>query len=539
MNKQRVDEIITEYMPKIYGFAVKKTFSYDEAEELSADIVKEVYYSLLKADDVLKVEGYIWRISEHVFAKYVSQVKKQQGVSIDGLIIPSADKYFFDNNDDEISNLRREIAYLSSSRRKIVYSFYFENKSIKDISYELNIPEGTVKWHLNKARNELKEGIFMERKIGKLGINPKESCSIAHGGTPGANGGPEVFFNDKLNLNIVYSVYHEPKTREEIAQELGVTPLIIEDKIDSLEKNGFLVPLSGGKYTTYVSFSPEDFSGELFDKMRQTKQIAAELIASEYVPQILQAIEKMENVYIPSGNMELFAATAVWMAITDKCKIQNSSDVSKYFVKTLDGGNYITYIDLATKVNYQDREPEKMEKVYSACGVMTRGSAKYSPVYSWSVDSRFCSREGGWQNNWNYDYEIVYELVNGILPDNISNTEKYARLRERKFINDNNQVMIMMYKGLQEDFLQKLPQVPEGMLKKIGELTIENAMMAAKFSPPQMQDLIVFGNVDAFFDSEVAMRVMDILYDNGIFKPLTEDEKITSQLIMFSDVLPE
>ena len=31
------------------------------------------------------------------------------------------------------------------------------------ISSRLQLPEGTVKWHLNKARNELKEGIVIEK----------------------------------------------------------------------------------------------------------------------------------------------------------------------------------------------------------------------------------------------------------------------------------------------------------------------------------------------------------------------------------------
>lgn len=63
--------------------------------------------------------------------------------------------------------------------------------------------------------------------------------------------------------------------------------------------------------------------------------------------------------------------------------------------------------------------------------------------------------------------------------------------------------------------------------------------MEAKFYPPQMQDLVVFNNVECFPDNEVAIMVMDILYGNGTFKELTEEEKITSQLIMFSDVIPE
>ena len=36
MNKQKADELTTEYLPKVYGFAVTKAFSYDEAEDLCA-----------------------------------------------------------------------------------------------------------------------------------------------------------------------------------------------------------------------------------------------------------------------------------------------------------------------------------------------------------------------------------------------------------------------------------------------------------------------------------------------------------------------
>ena len=83
MNKQKADKILTEYLPKIYGFAVKKSFSYDEEEEICADIVKELYESLLKSKEIYNLDGYVWRISEYVYSKYVSFVKRHQGVSLD------------------------------------------------------------------------------------------------------------------------------------------------------------------------------------------------------------------------------------------------------------------------------------------------------------------------------------------------------------------------------------------------------------------------------------------------------------------------
>ena len=93
MIKENADKLIIEYSPKIYGFAVKKAFSLEESEELAAEMVKEVYLSLLEANEVFNVEGYVWRICEHTYAKYVNSTKKHQGISLDGMEIPYYDNY--------------------------------------------------------------------------------------------------------------------------------------------------------------------------------------------------------------------------------------------------------------------------------------------------------------------------------------------------------------------------------------------------------------------------------------------------------------
>ena len=154
MEKQKVDQIITDYLQKIYGFAVKKSYSYDEAEDLCSEITLEVYQSLLKADEVVNIEGYVWRISEHTYAKYVATKKRHEGVSIDGMEIPYYDEPSSEDEEIERLRLRREISFLSGARRRIVYLFYYENLTIAGIAAQLNIPEGTVKWHLNKARED-------------------------------------------------------------------------------------------------------------------------------------------------------------------------------------------------------------------------------------------------------------------------------------------------------------------------------------------------------------------------------------------------
>ena len=540
MKKEQADKIITEYLQKIYGFAVKKAYSYDEAEDICSEIVLEVYQSLLRSDEIANIEGYIWRISEHTYSKFVSSKKKHEGISIDGLEIPYFEEEYCEDAEAETKRLRREIAFLTEVRRKIVYMFYFSKQSISSIALQLNIPEGTVKWHLNRARKELKEGFSMERKIGKLGLYPFEATDIGHDGNPGNNGGPEYYLEDKINLNIVYSVYHTPRTKEEIAEELGMTLVYIEDKINLLEDNGFIIKTKNGKYTTLVRFGPDTYSREFNERITKIHLSVAEQLVRDYVPVVLDAIKDVKDIYIPSGNRELFEAAVIFYAVANKCKIKTDIDHSKYYVQTTDGGRYIPYV--YTKSNPSDPDYELTLKdlpSYGSCGSMQRWSDKYPSVYSWSVDSRYSTREGYWENNLVSDYEYLYELIRGELPDTIANNDKISRLKERGYLTSDNKPAIMIVKDNYKEFFKKIPTLDESLKMRFADTALEIAMIQAKDYPPQIQDLIVYYGVKHFIGNMTALMVMDILYSNGTFKPLTEEEKITSQLIMFSDILPE
>ena len=64
-------------------------------------------------------------------------------------------------------------------------------------------------------------------------------------------------------------------------------------------------------------------------------------------------------------------------------------------------------------------------------------------------------------------------------------------------------------------------------------------MLIAKDYPPQVRDLVIARNTSSFMTNAVALMVMDILYGNGTFAPLKENEKVSSNLLMFCDVLPQ
>ena len=342
MTHTEAEALLTAYLAKIYGYAYQKSFSYDEAEELASAIAEQLWRTLLSAGDVQNPDGYVYRICANVYAKHVAARRRHTALSLDDMPhdIPDeeADPFAAEEAARERRVLRREIAFLSQIRREIVYAYYYENKSVSRIAQDMVMPAGTVKWHLNKARSELSVGFQMECKTGKLGIHPITAASIGHSGTPGSLGGPEYYLEDKLSLNIVYSVYHTPRTREEIAEELGITPVFIDDKITTLAENGFLVPTTGGKYTTYVSFTPETFSGEAEDIRARKWYELAGLLVRDYVPAIRAALASEDALYLPTGNRELFEAAMIFWGIAQKCSMDTGRDLSRYHIRTKDGG---------------------------------------------------------------------------------------------------------------------------------------------------------------------------------------------------------
>ncbi len=539
MDKQQADKLITEYFQKIYGFAVSKSFSYAEAEDLCGDIVQEVYLSLLRAQEVICPDHYIRRIAAHVYAKFVSRKKKHEGVSIDMVQLSYEEDFLPADTEEELCRLRREIAFLTERRRQIVYLFYYENKSISSISKTTGIPEGTIKWHLNKARIELKERFTMERKIGKLGIAPVSAESIGHGGTPGPEGGPEYYLGDKLNLNIVYSVYFTPKTPEEIAEELGCTPVFIEDKVQFLEENGYLIRTRGNRFTTYVSFSPRVYAAEWEDTKLKKRMEIAKKLAEVYVPAVQKSIADIQDVYIPGGNRQLLEAAAIFYGVTENCGGYTDKDLSLYNIKTSTGGKYLAFVDLEAECTDPDYVPQMHQSEWTVCGAMERSSDKYPEIYSWAVNSKLDSRTGGWKDNLYTDYEYLYEYMRGSIRDDTANAEKFHRLRKRGFLTEDNQINVMIVRSKPREFFRRIPPLAEEYKQMFADFILETAAQEAKQYPPQMQDLVIGLTANGFIGSGVAVMLLDELYKNGTFRPLTEQERAAANLIMFSDILPE
>ena len=85
----------------------------------------------------------------------------------------------------------------------------------------------------------------MTRNCGDLKFNPIQLTRISCNGSVGTNGSNFNFLHSALSQNIVCSVRKACKSVNEIADELGVSPVYVESEAVFLYKYGFLLKKDG------------------------------------------------------------------------------------------------------------------------------------------------------------------------------------------------------------------------------------------------------------------------------------------------------
>ena len=445
MNRQDVEKTITEYLKPVFGFALKRCRSIHDAEDLSQEIAARAFRALLVRDDVADLGKFIWTVAHNTLSNYYRDTAKSMaGISVDEAAELLADPHAGPEADDHteaIHRLRTEIAYLSRLQRRIVIAYYFENRKQADIAAELGIPAGTVKWHLFEAKKELKRGMDTMRKAGDLKFNPITFRSCGINGSAGTKS-PEEFFRSALAQNICYCVRNTAKTINEMADDLGVSPVYVETEVDFLEEYGFL---RAQKDRYIVNFIISEPTAELLTMQNDLYRQAAELFANDLYDE-LTASGLLDHPAILCGQTDRpisltdspqadpnFILWALIPYITAQSgeKLRDRR-ISFEEVATLrpDGAHNIYH---ATVMADEPVLPEDYVDMNNWCGPMWNGHGRH---ILWQIDSEWSDRGGHQGFQYQEDAKRVLSLYQKELEERLSKDE-YAWLAERGFIKTN------------------------------------------------------------------------------------------------------
>ena len=442
MRRQDAENIITEYLKPIFGFALKRCRSTQDAEDLSQEIVLRAYRALLAKDDIGDAGKFIRTIAHNALCNYYrDSAASVIGVPIDEFAEILADpdaEYDGDGNAETVKRLQREIAYLSRLQRRIVIMYYFENRKQAEIANELGIPVGTVKWHLFEAKKELKRGMDTMRKTSDLKFNPIKFSGYGINGSVGSRN-PDEFFRSSLPQNICYCIRNVAKTVNEIADDLGVSPVYVETEVDVLEEYGFLVKQKDKYLLNFIINEP---TAELLTLQNDMYKKAAELFANDLFDQLMSSgILDDERIFCnhtqPDATGDQYTRDKnflLWSLIPYIAAWSGESLMDKRItfeeVATIrpDGGQNIFHASVVDDEMVLPKDNVYMKKW---CGPMWN---EYEGRVLWQIDSEWSDR-GDYKGYFMYadDAKRVLSLYDHE-KENLLSKEDYAWLSERGYI---------------------------------------------------------------------------------------------------------
>ena len=309
MTASQAEQVVMQLTKPFFAFAKNRCATIQDAEDIAQEICIKLYRALLVRDDIAEPSKFAWTIAHNAMANYY-RGRSRQGISVPihemtDILPTSTDIALSIEASETAEKLHREIAYLSKTRRQVVIMYYFENKRQQEIANTLGLSLGTVKWYLSDAKTELQKGMETMR-TSELKFNPIEFASIYTNGSAGSMGGNGTILRSALAQNILYLIRNEAMTVNDIADALGVSPVYVENEVEFLEHNAFILKRGKG-YIANVLI--DNITTEYNRMMSEMYDEAADTLVFELFDTLAANIKLGEDgVICPRGDLNF----ALW-----------------------------------------------------------------------------------------------------------------------------------------------------------------------------------------------------------------------------------
>jgi len=155
---------IERHKKKLFSYAMKLTKNnFHDAEDLVQTVILEYLKKLSSGVEVENPNAYLHGILKNTFIKQLKQKKLIDEV-INHLINYSDEMYDPDiqNSDNQsreeiLSKLILVIEILPDYLRIPIVRYYFENRKIKDIAFEMKVSIRTIKYRINEGKKIIKK----------------------------------------------------------------------------------------------------------------------------------------------------------------------------------------------------------------------------------------------------------------------------------------------------------------------------------------------------------------------------------------------
>jgi RNA polymerase sigma-70 factor, ECF subfamily len=158
-----IDQLMDEYGQSLLHLTYSYVGNREVAEDLTQEIFVKCYQKLEQYQKKSSLKSWIWRIAINHCKDYLrSWHHKHIVVSEEKLMhAPSQETEVEDQviQRYEDEELVKTVWSLPDTYKEVIYLYYFEELTIKEISYLTNVNQNTIKTRLKRAKEILKESL--------------------------------------------------------------------------------------------------------------------------------------------------------------------------------------------------------------------------------------------------------------------------------------------------------------------------------------------------------------------------------------------
>ncbi len=184
--RRRFEEEAMPYLDSLYYFALKTTKDKEEAENLVQETFLKAFKFFESYTQGTNIKAWLFKILNNTFYTMKKKDNKEPKPQEDKIIESNLNASSIFNHPDMSATLDAELilmenimdenlelafSSLPSVSRQLLYLVDIEELPYEQVSNILEIPVGTVKSRVSRARNKLRESFVKRQKLEERGIS--------------------------------------------------------------------------------------------------------------------------------------------------------------------------------------------------------------------------------------------------------------------------------------------------------------------------------------------------------------------------------
>jgi RNA polymerase sigma-70 factor (ECF subfamily) len=150
-------ELVSRYERAVYNLAVRTLRDRTEAEDATQEAFLKAYRALATFRPGAKFSTWIFTICYRLCCDRIAKRRRISGDELPDRADPAAGPALLAERNDEARRLRAAIDGLPEKYRAVITLYHLQGKQYDEIATVLNLPLGTVKTHLFRAKEQLRK----------------------------------------------------------------------------------------------------------------------------------------------------------------------------------------------------------------------------------------------------------------------------------------------------------------------------------------------------------------------------------------------